>query len=333
MAAKKYQVFVSSTFRDLVEERQDAIRNILDLNHIPAGMELFPAADLDQLVYIKKVIDECDYYLLIVGGRYGSMDEDGVSYTEREYDYAVEKGMVVLAFVHDDLNSISVGKSDIKPEVAAALGAFRSKVMTGRLVKTWTSRQQLEPLVLKALMHSFNSMPQVGWIRGNAAASDHLLEQSNAALQENAQLRLQIAKLTNEQPTELQNLADLNDDVRIRFRTSYTPTRGRTLYESNAIDLKLIEIFLRSAADLSTAKTDLTIVIASKGLIKERTGDLPHDIHEMDIAMLKAQFIALGLLDSRVGRSVKDTIHEYLSLTAKGSRVYMEHMVVRKPTS
>lgn len=38
MAQKKYQVFVSSTFRDLVEERQDAIRNILDLKHIPAGM-------------------------------------------------------------------------------------------------------------------------------------------------------------------------------------------------------------------------------------------------------------------------------------------------------
>jgi hypothetical protein len=55
---KKYQVFVSSTFRDLVEERQDAIRNILDLKHIPAGMELFPASDTDQLVYIKKVIDE-----------------------------------------------------------------------------------------------------------------------------------------------------------------------------------------------------------------------------------------------------------------------------------
>ena len=87
---------MSSTFTDLVEERQDAIRTILDLGHIPAGMELFPAADTEQLQYIKKVIDECDYYLLIMGGRYGSIDGEGVSYTEREYDYAVDNGKTVL---------------------------------------------------------------------------------------------------------------------------------------------------------------------------------------------------------------------------------------------
>ena len=106
MANKKYQIFVSSTFRDLAEERQDAIRNILDLKHIPAGMELFPASDVDQLEYIKRVIDECDYYLLIIGGRYGSVDEVGISFTEREYDYAVETGKVVIAFVHNDPASI-----------------------------------------------------------------------------------------------------------------------------------------------------------------------------------------------------------------------------------
>jgi hypothetical protein len=37
---------------------------------------------------------------LIVGGRYGSVDETGISFTEREYDYAYEKGLHILAFVH-----------------------------------------------------------------------------------------------------------------------------------------------------------------------------------------------------------------------------------------
>jgi hypothetical protein len=86
---KKYQIFVSSTFRDLVEERQDAIKSILDLGHIPAGMEGFPAIDMEQLKYIKKIVDQCDYYILIVAGRYGSVDADGISYTEKEYQYAV----------------------------------------------------------------------------------------------------------------------------------------------------------------------------------------------------------------------------------------------------
>jgi hypothetical protein len=41
---KKYQVFISSTFRDLADERQDAMRAVLDLGDIPSGMEIFPAA-------------------------------------------------------------------------------------------------------------------------------------------------------------------------------------------------------------------------------------------------------------------------------------------------
>ena len=97
---KKYQVFISSTYRDLVPERQAITRSVLDLGHIPSGMELFPAADEEQFSYIKKVIDECDYYILVIAGRYGSVDESGVGFTEKEYDYAVQTGKTVLAFIH-----------------------------------------------------------------------------------------------------------------------------------------------------------------------------------------------------------------------------------------
>ncbi len=76
---KRYQVFVSSTYADLKEERRAVIQTVIELNCIPAGMELFPAADEEQLAFIKRVIDDCDYYLLIIGGRYGSVDETGIS--------------------------------------------------------------------------------------------------------------------------------------------------------------------------------------------------------------------------------------------------------------
>src|SRR5580658_5329998 len=112
---KKYQVFISSTFSDLTSERQDTIRSVLDLGHIPAGMEIFPAADSEQFEYIKKVIDECDYYVLIVGARYGSVDTSGISFTEKEYDYANEKKIPVLIFPHGDIGSISIAKSDTDP--------------------------------------------------------------------------------------------------------------------------------------------------------------------------------------------------------------------------
>jgi hypothetical protein len=68
---KRYQVFVSSTYKDLTDERAAVIQMILNLNHFPAGMEMFPAANEDQWRLIQRVIDESDYYIVVVGGRYG----------------------------------------------------------------------------------------------------------------------------------------------------------------------------------------------------------------------------------------------------------------------
>jgi hypothetical protein len=42
---KRYQIFISPTFVDLQDERQSVLRAILELDHMPAGMELFPATD------------------------------------------------------------------------------------------------------------------------------------------------------------------------------------------------------------------------------------------------------------------------------------------------
>ena len=97
---KRYQVFVSSTYQDLQEERQEVMQALLGLYCIPSGMELFPAANEDQWTLIKGVIDDCDYYIVIVGGRYGSVGPEGISYTEMEYRYALKRGKPIIAFLH-----------------------------------------------------------------------------------------------------------------------------------------------------------------------------------------------------------------------------------------
>ena len=79
---KRYQVFVSSTFADLQTERQRVIQALMEMDCIPSGMELFPAVDEEQWEFIRRIIDDCDYYLLIIGGRYGSTTPEGISYTE-----------------------------------------------------------------------------------------------------------------------------------------------------------------------------------------------------------------------------------------------------------
>lgn len=67
------------------------METILKYDCFPAGMELFPAMDEETFEFIKRIIDDSDYYLLIISGRYGSMAEDSISWTERKYDYAVSK--------------------------------------------------------------------------------------------------------------------------------------------------------------------------------------------------------------------------------------------------
>lgn len=50
---KKLQVFISSTFTDMQEERQAAVEAILKCGHIPAGMELFSADNKNNLKLLK----------------------------------------------------------------------------------------------------------------------------------------------------------------------------------------------------------------------------------------------------------------------------------------
>src|SRR6267142_4136154 len=130
---KRYQVFISSTYADLKSERQRVIQALMEMDCIPSGMELFPAADEEQWEFIKRIIDDCDYYLLIIGGRYGSTTPEGISYTEKEYDYAMERGLKVIALLHASPEEIAMGKSETDPELRVRLNAFREKVAKSRL--------------------------------------------------------------------------------------------------------------------------------------------------------------------------------------------------------
>jgi predicted transcriptional regulator len=139
---KKYSVFVSSTYQDLVDERKEVIQALLELDCIPIGMELFPATDDDQWTLIKELIDECDYYILIVGGRYGSLNKEGISFTQMEYEYALKIGIPVISFLHKSPDKITIGKTDKDSEKEHKLQDFK-KIASEKLVKFWSSPEEL----------------------------------------------------------------------------------------------------------------------------------------------------------------------------------------------
>jgi hypothetical protein len=144
---KKLQVFVSSTYEDLREERQAAVEAILTAGHIPAGMELFAAGDQSQMDVIKRWIDESDAFLLILGGRYGSIDPvTKKSYIQLEYEYAQDKGKPFFAVVIDD-NHLeekvrSKGSKVLEGSYPQQLKDFRKTVRT-KLVKMWSDPRDM----------------------------------------------------------------------------------------------------------------------------------------------------------------------------------------------
>lgn len=325
---RKYQIFVSSTFRDLVDERQDAIRNILDMKHIPAGMELFPASDTEQLSYIKRVIDQCDYYMLIMGGRYGSIDSDGISYTEREYDYAVENGKTVIAFVHDNTEMIPLRDSETNPHIISNLENFRSKVMAGRLINTWSTRENLEPKVIKSLMHAFNDHPQVGWIRGDMAASDDLLKKNNDLLQENADLRKKIDKATPQKRVEIPNLSGLDDEVLVIYERYDTYFRD---YKEKSITLTWGELAVGVASALDVPHTAYILLDAFKFCLNRRRFDSDSiKLNDVERHKIKVQMEALGIITVEISQNTKGTLSEFLKLTKFGRDYYIASIAARK---
>ncbi|WP_278102221.1 DUF4062 domain-containing protein [Microbacterium proteolyticum] len=202
---RKYQVFVSSTYIDLVEERREVMQALLEMDCLPAGMEMFPAADEDQWSLIKEVIDECDYYIVIVGGRYGSVSVEGISYTEMEYDYAVASDIPVLGFVHGNPDDIPAGKSELDKDAREKLEAFRTKVMS-RMVKKYASSAELGSVVSRGLNRAIKRNSRPGWVRGDQAMTPEVrtqIAELKAALADAKREKAEEEAAARAKPTEL----------------------------------------------------------------------------------------------------------------------------------
>ncbi len=169
----KYQVFISSTYKDLVEERKQVLSILLQADCIPAGMENFTATDDEQFNVIKKVIDLCDYYVLIIGRRYGSInDSTGKSYTEMEYEYAMEQGIPVLVFAIDQNGT---AKEELEDDIKRGkLAEFRERALSNRLASVWKTQADLAGQVALSIMKAKAEIKRPGWHRGEDGEKAHM---------------------------------------------------------------------------------------------------------------------------------------------------------------
>lgn len=216
---RKFSIFISSTYEDLKEERQALVGVALENNFIPVGMEQFHAAPTSQWNVITKMIDECDYYLLIIGGRYGSIDEEaGVSYTEKEYNYAKTKGLPVLVLVKES-SAITESEKDTgdgKYDKMKRLDEFRERVKNDEnTVDFFTDLNSLKYVASPTFRNAINYVDDnAGWVRYRDIV-DVINEEAEGRNKANAELG---AHQQNNQLTWEEIPTATNEDINKLFR-------------------------------------------------------------------------------------------------------------------
>lgn len=319
---KRYQVFVSSTFADLKDERRKVIQALMEMDCIPSGMEIFPAADEEQWEFIKKIIDDCDYYLLIIGGRYGSLTSDGISFTQKEYEYAVEKGLKVLALLHGSPGNIPVDKSELDPGLREKLENFRKEVSSGRLVKYWENAHELPGLVALSLSKTIKTYPGIGWIRADKIASADLLNEINELRKENSGLKNKLeAAGERGSPIRVEDIAGIGEEFETFGEFHTTKGLGIWKYTTTWIDIfALIAPYLMQ----QPGETQIKSVLAKSLFERCKLQGGTISINDQVFQTIKIQFIGLELIN--VKRAISDSLW---SLTRKGEVQLFDLRTVR----
>lgn len=339
---KRFQVFVSSTFKDLEAERQEVMHALLELDCMPAGMELFPAANETQWNLIKKVIDDCDYYILILAGRYGSISPEGLSYTEMEYRYALSINKPTIAFIHRDPGKIIADKTENTEEGKSKLSEFRTSVEK-KLCKHWDTPQELGSVVSRSLIQLIKSNPAVGWVRANELADRDATMELLQLRRRVDELQSELSKARTTAPKEAEGLAQGKESHSLRFSFQATaPGEYSSTSWSGSFSPTWDELFFVVAplmineAHENSIKSALNALVEEmnvEGLRKnkklERQSLNAFHLHQEDFQTVKIQLRALGLIaKSEKSRSVKDS-GTYWTLTPYGDEVMTRLRAIR----
>lgn len=230
---RRYQIFVSSTFQDLIDERVEVVMSILKSGHIPVGMELFTGTGKQQEI-IAKTIEESDMVVLIIGMRYGSLIENSeISYTEWEYQRALAsaKPVIVLSLsdqflklkMRDD-NFVLENNQMADPKYKQ----FKYKVLDENWVEMIENIDQIDGKIthsIDSVIHEYGSN-LIGWVSGQVIAElesrnrsvAELSEQKSASERRAIRLEKQVQHAQNDDKVSPEDVADIS--TRLKQRAS-----------------------------------------------------------------------------------------------------------------
>lgn len=257
---KKLQVFISSTYNDLIEERQAAVEAILNAGHIPAGMELFSAGNETQLETVKRWIDESDVYLLILGGRYGSVEpKTGKSYTQLEYEYALDKGMPLFSIIISDSALDKKVKEDgqrvIERDNNNKYKEFKD-VVVGKICRFFDDVKDIKISIHETLSDFEKRFEFTGWVSGKDIPDfEKILVENSKLLKENAKLKNELEKIKLKNKNEDMAQSEIVDLINI-LESQIVKIPAKSIGEKEDIELNLLQIFLTAKEKFAIGVTN-----------------------------------------------------------------------------
>jgi hypothetical protein len=268
---RKLQVFVSSTYSDLLPERQAAVAAILKASHIPAGMELFAAGDRSQLAIIKQWIDESDVYMLILGGRYGSVDPtSGISYTELEYDYAVQQSKPLFAVVINEAaleDKVRAGGTKyMEKENPKELVLFRKKVLSN-VSSFFDDAKDIKLCVHESLADLAASRDLKGWVSADEIVDTKpFFDEIRKLSEENRQLKESLAEQetrssskTSKQAESFKDLRKVLSAIKVKIPASLTSDKEEKEHDLLSLFYRNKETFITGVTNAASSNDDVEI--------------------------------------------------------------------------
>jgi hypothetical protein len=180
MIDKRYHVFISSTGADMQAERTVLAQTLVSQGYFSWGLEHRTPLTT---AFARRQIDDCDYFILMLGSRYGELSASGVSYLHLEYIYAVTKQKPILVLLHESPDTRAPELQEATQDGRLKFQDFRRQLQREReMVVTFRDLRDLEMAVRHAMPQLVNRYPAQGWIRPNLAQIQQLQD-------ENEQLR------------------------------------------------------------------------------------------------------------------------------------------------
>lgn len=262
--------------------------------------------------------------MLILGGRYGSIEpESGKSYTQIEYEYAIEKDIPVFAvilnesFLHQKaaLKAYDVFEKDNKDKYEE----FKKLVET-KIIKYVDDCKDIQIVIKDSISELDEEYELIGWIRSNEGDTGQLLQQLN-------ETRLECDKLRDELKECKSNIANIKV-VEIfasgEEKTTLRYTDMHTFNKFSTIELTWNEIFIIFGKiiykDGSITNTEIKFELESA--IANRYGDYSASVYDDDVIKVQIQLEKLCLI-KRVNNS-------NFAFTESGREEFINQFVEKK---